>query len=372
MTRDKKVTYAVAITLLVFLALSLFVRGNGARYFAAVILLVGALIASCLLAKRTILSIYKNQVLLITAVTAVTYITLYYLSGFVFGFYFASVPLSAESVYTYIIPITVIIISSEIIRHIILSQRVRGSHALAYLISVLAEVLIYTSISLNMAYQGFLDLIGLVALPALIANLAFNHLSAGYGILPCIAYRLIISLYSYVIWFVPAMPDALYSLSRLLVPLFVLWFTNLLYEKRQVTASRRTGILSYVSAMLAIVVMISSVMLISCRFKYGVIVVATESMTGSINKGDAVIYETYGGEPISEGDVVIFDNDGAPIVHRVVKIERINGECRYYTKGDANDGLDRGYITESDIIGTVALLVPYLGYPSVWINEAFK
>lgn len=118
--------------------------------------------------------------------------------------------------------------------------------------------------------------------------------------------------------------------------------------------------------------MISSVMLISCRFKYGVIVIATESMTGSINKGDAVIYETYDGEPISEGEVVIFDSDGDAVVHRVVKIERINGECRYYTKGDANDSLDSGYITDTDIIGTVAVLVPYLGYPSVWINEAFK
>ena len=372
MTRDKKATYLLSIILTLLLTLSLFVRGNGARFSAAVILLVGALVASRLLAKRVILSIYKNQVLLITAVTAVTYITLYYISGLAFGFYFAEEPLSPVSVYTYIIPIAVIIISTEIIRHSLLSQSVKGSGLLAYLVSVLAEMLIYTSLSASMVFQGFLDLVGLVLLPALIANFVHNHMSVRYGIWPSVAYRLVTVLYSYFIWFVPATPDALYALSRLLVPLFLLWFVSLLYEKRQGTASRRSGVLSYVSTLLAVVIMISSVMLISCRFKYGVIVIATESMTGSINKGDAVIYETYDGEPISEGEVVIFDSDGDAVVHRVVKIERINGECRYYTKGDANDSLDSGYITDTDIIGTVAVLVPYLGYPSVWINEAFK
>ena len=229
MTRDKKVTYTVSIILLALLTLSLFVRGNGARYMAAAVLLVGALLASRLLAKRTILSIYKNQVLLITAVTAVTYITLYYLSGYAFGFYFAVEPLSFKSVYTYIIPITVIIISNEIIRHSLLSQSVKGSGTLAYLVSVLAEVLIYTSISVNMVFQGFLDLVGLVLLPALIANFVHNHLSVRYGIWPSVIYRLVTVLYAYFIWFVPATPDALYSLSRILVPLFVLWFISLLY-----------------------------------------------------------------------------------------------------------------------------------------------
>ena len=185
---------------------------------------------------------------------------------------------------TYIIPITVIIISTEIIRHSLLSQSAKGSGTLAYLISVLAEVLIYTSISANMAFQGFLDLVGLVLLPALIANLVNNHLSVRYGIWPSVIYRLVTVLYAYFIWFVPATPDALYVLSRLLVPLFLLWFVSLLYEKRQGAASRRSGVLSYVSTFLAVVIMISSVMLISCRFKYGVIVIATETVEVIVKK----------------------------------------------------------------------------------------
>ena len=35
-------------------------------------------------------------------------------------------------------------------------------------------------------------------------------------------------------------------------------------------------------------------MLISCKFKFGVLVIGSGSMTGTINKGDIVLYETYG------------------------------------------------------------------------------
>jgi signal peptidase I len=57
------------------------------------------------------------------------------------------------------------------------------------------------------------------------------------------------------------------------------------------------------------------------------------------------------------------------IVHRVVDIERIGGEIRYYTKGDANNSLDVGYITDADIVGTTTAKVSYVGFPTLWLRE---
>ncbi len=34
-------------------------------------------------------------------------------------------------------------------------------------------------------------------------------------------------------------------------------------------------------------------MVVSCRFRYGTLVIGTGSMTGTINKGDIIIYERY-------------------------------------------------------------------------------
>ena len=113
-------------------------------------------------------------------------------------------------------------------------------------------------------------------------------------------------------------------------------------------------------------------MLISNQFHYGAYVIATPSMTGELNKGDAAIYEKLGDSPVIEGQVIVFEQNDTVIVHRVVDIQTINGITRYYTKGDANEDLDAGYILRSDIIGLVSYKIPYIGYPTIWIRSLFK
>ena len=123
---------------------------------------------------------------------------------------------------------------------------------------------------------------------------------------------------------------------------------------------------------LAVVILTGFVMLISNRFTYGLLVIATESMTGEINKGDAVVFERYDGQVIEEGQVIVFEQNGAMIVHRVVDIQRVNGENRYFTKGDANESQDAGYIRKSDIRGLADLKIPCVGYPTILLHSLFQ
>ena len=118
--------------------------------------------------------------------------------------------------------------------------------------------------------------------------------------------------------------------------------------------------------------MVGTVMLVSNQFKYGALVIATESMTGEINKGDVIIFESYENQPIEEGRVIVFDSDGTMIVHRVVDIKIINGVTRYYTKGDANEDNDSGYITDANIVGVTDYKIPSIGYPVLWMRSLFK
>jgi signal peptidase len=95
-------------------------------------------------------------------------------------------------------------------------------------------------------------------------------------------------------------------------------------------------------------------------------------MTGELNKGDIAIYERYDDQVIEEGQVIVFRDGNKHVIHRVVDKSNINGEFRYYTKGDANEHLDAGYITDSDIKGVVVLNLPYFGYPTLWLRDLFK
>ena len=130
--------------------------------------------------------------------------------------------------------------------------------------------------------------------------------------------------------------------------------------------------LGLIGMLLTVAIIVSVAMLVSCQFRFGALVIATESMTGEINKGDVIVYERYDGQAVKEGQVIVFLQDGTRIVHRVVAVENIGGEVRYYTKGDANEVLDRGYRVASDIVGTTDMKLAFIGYPTLWIREIIK
>ena len=56
-------------------------------------------------------------------------------------------------------------------------------------------------------------------------------------------------------------------------------------------------------------------------------------------------------------------------MHRVVNIISEKDEYYFYTKGDANNNDDNFAISEDMIIGIVNYKVPYIGLPTVWLNE---
>ena len=262
-----------------------------------------------------------------------------------------------------------IIITTEIIRRVLLAQGDKIASAVCYLLCALADIIatsVYVSIS---TFTSFINTVGLAVFPAMSANLLYCYIAKRFGALPNILYRIVFTLYPYILPAVPAIDESLLSVIRIILPIFVyLFIASLFEEKRRYALGKKTRF-AFVIPTVAIILMISVVMLISCQFRYGAIIVGSDSMTGELNKGDAVIYEQYDGDVITEGEVILFDKDGTTVIHRVVKVERINGVVRYYTKGDANEDIDAGYITSSDIVGTTVARVMFVGYPTLWLRS---
>lgn len=112
------------------------------------------------------------------------------------------------------------------------------------------------------------------------------------------------------------------------------------------------------------------VMLVSCKFAIGALVIGSGSMTGTIDKGDIIVYERYGkNESVKTGDIIVFKSDDLKIVHRVLDQKLMGEETRYYTKGDANQKQDDGYRTSKDVIGHVKFKIPYIGYLTLLVNN---
>lgn len=374
---DKKVVHICSISVLAVLLLTLILPlKESGRIIAALLLLPAAVLIPVFIKKRNILSINKSQILMITTVFALVYVMIYYLTGLKFGFYKNPYQISVSNFFKFFLPIAIIIVTTEIIRWVMMAQKSKAAPILCYFSCVIADMLICSNLPAVTSFNRFMDLIAGALFPALVANLLYNYLSKRYGMYPNIAFRSIITLHAYFFPVTSGISDSLVHLFDLFLPIVVFIFVDTLYEKKRRYAlgnkSLAWRIMSKVLTAVVVIIMIGTVMLVSNHFRYGALVIATESMTGELNKGDVVIFESYEDQKIQEGQVIVFEGDDSLIVHRVVDIEIINGITRYYTKGDANEDNDMGYITDANIVGLANHKIPALGYPSLWLRSLFK
>ncbi len=372
MGADKKVLYSLSgLSLVALLSVLLFTGGSG-RIQAAILLLPLAALTCLFIKKRSIYSINRNQVLLLMAVIPAVYLMLYYLSAISFGLTTTGYRPNLRITLNFILPITAIIITTELIRCVVRAQNSRGADVMVFITCVCAQVLIQSGVRGLHTFDKFIDLVALAFFPAITSNLLFHYLSKRYGPYPNIVFRLISTLYLYFIPRVPAMPDSLFAFINLMLYPAIYLFLDALFEKKKRYALGKKSRLAPVFTALTVVIMVATVMLISNQFHYGALVIATDSMTGELNKGDVAIVERLEDEQPEIGQVIVFNISGRNVVHRLVDIKRINGQIRYYTKGDANEEMDAGFIVREQLVGTVDWKVPFIGYPTLWLRSLFQ
>ena len=94
------------------------------------------------------------------------------------------------------------------------------------------------------------------------------------------------------------------------------------------------------------------------------LVVTSGSMGPLINRGDVVVVEP-GVAPIAGNVVAFAGSDGSPVLHRV---ERVNPDGTFTTRGDANNESDSTPVTAVGGVGR--LLIPGLGLVKLLLPEA--
>ena len=381
MKKDKLKLYILETLLTAFLFFALFAPNIINRFILSIFLLIISIFTRLILKKRSIDSAYEKQVFIMMLIFAIIYVIAFYASGLYFGYARSKVLLSLWSTYTFIIPISVIIISSEIIRKILLSQNaiinIRGhkiniSIVLIFIAMVIIDLLLYTGIYDLTNIDDFLMAIGFVLFASISCNLLYNYLAIRFSPKAIITYRLITTLFLYIIPIIPEMHLFLRSFIRMIYPFIIFMVMEETYSKTNFAIAYKDKKRNIVFTTISLIVLSLLVMLISCRFKYGIIVIGSGSMTGTIDKGDAVLYERYDGANIKKGQVIIFNYGNIKTIHRIVEIRKVNGEIHYYTKGDANKSNDEGYITKNSIIGLVRYKIKYIGKPTLWFRDLFN
>lgn len=96
---------------------------------------------------------------------------------------------------------------------------------------------------------------------------------------------------------------------------------------------------------------------------YQVKVVQSGSMEPAIGVGSIVVVAPSPAYRL--GEVITFNvgtRRSVPVTHRIVEVKQEGTRTAYLTKGDANEEADSNAVAARDVIGKVALTIPYVGY----------
>ena len=371
MKSEKIRLYAIEISLIIFFLLTMIFKDVITRQIIGIILLVFMAISLKLIRNDKSEFINNSQIVALMAGIGIIYVVLLYILGIFTGFYNSTIQLSMWSILNYIIPYIVIIISSEIIRKTILLKGFKYSKIMMLVAMVMLDIILSTNIYDLKTTNDYFVLISFVVFASIANNLLFNHIVTKYrNFKAIIVYRIITTIYMYILPITPDLYIFLECVIKIVVPYIIYIMLEGLFSKNRIVIStkqiRKNKIINIIFYVLVIIVVI----LISGKFKYGVLVIGSGSMTGTINKGDIVFYEKYGkNDKIKTGEIIIFDKDDMKVVHRVVDQRMMGTDIRYYTKGDANQQEDDGYRERKNIIGQVKGRIPYIGYLTLWVND---
>ena len=372
MKRDNLIMYVIEISLVIFLLCCIFFTKVLTGTVIAIVLLVFMIISNKLVKSDKLKGKYNKKITSVMIIIGLVYIALLYVLGIYMGYYNATVKFSTWSVINYIIPYIVIIISIENIRKTILLKEDKKSNIIMFIATVILDISITTNIYYLKTLTDYYMLIDLIMFASIANNILYNYIIKKHrNCKAIIAYKIISTLYVYIIPIIPNINILFEAIVRVIVPYIIYLILEKLYAKNEKQISTRAKTIDILITSAIVTLATGIIMLISCEFKYGILVIGSGSMTGTINKGDAIIYEELD-EDVEIGDVIVFKSDNVKVIHRVIDKKDVGTEIKYYTQGDANPNMDEGYRTEEDIIGKVKARIPYIGEVTIMLNEMFK
>ena len=369
--KNEKRLIILEIILLLILIIAMAFNKAITKQILAIILLIYTILNKILIKNDKIRYANTKSFTIVLTVIGLVYVGTIYFLGLFVGFYRSTVQLTFWSIINYIIPFIIIIISSEIIRKNILLREYKISKYIVLVALVMLDVVINTNIYNLNTVNDYFTLISFIIISSIANNMFFNYAINKYrNAIAIIIYRIITTLYMY---FLPITPDLyifIESVFKLVLPYIMYVITEAFFGKKEEAKSTKHKTRDTIILIICIIIITLIVMLISCKFKIGALVVGSASMTGTINKGDIIIYEKYEEEEqVDTGNIIVFNNDNTKIIHRIIDKKIIGGKQIYHTQGDANQNRDEGYRVYEDIIGQVKLRIPYIGYFTLWIND---
>ena len=318
----------------------------------------------------------KTQSLLIALII---YIIIYFLLGLLFGFQKTIYAKDIFSVIKNLWSFAGIIFFQEFIREALIKNEKKSIINYIFMTLLFAIInLSYDDIGSN--YLNIKDgftYTSAILIPTILESALCTYLVYIGGRKFSIVYRLFVTVPPYVVPIIPSLDWFGQALVGVILPLTVYVYMNYVHVNKVERLSKREknkyNPVVYVPVFVLIAMLAGFVMGV---FKYQPIAILSGSMSPTFNRGDAVVINKLTEEEkekLEKGDIVQYISGSKYVVHRIIEITNDeNGNKLFVTKGDHNNTKDADPVAVKDVKGKVSFVIPYIGYPSVWLSGAIS
>ncbi len=314
----------------------------------------------------------KTQSLVIVLII---YIIVYYLLGLLFGFQKTPYSKDILSILKNLWAFGGIIFFQEFIRNAMVRNEKKKK------INFVLIVILFTLV--NISFTNFADhfttlkegfiYTATTLIPLVVTSGVLTYLSYIGGARLPIIYRLFVVIPEFIVPIVPSLDWFVTAVVGLTLPLVVFVYLNYVHvnkvERLSKRARKKYSPVVYVPVFVFIALVAGFVIGV---FKYQPIAVLSGSMSPTFNRGDAVVVRkltTAEKDELNKGDIIQFTSGSKFVVHRIVEtVNDEQGNKLFITKGDHNNANDLDKVGFDQIVGKVSFVIPYIGYPSVWLS----
>ena len=370
--RDKSILLFQIIAIALLFVLFIFRINN-------IFLLLGLISTYIFIREYRKINKESKDTIVFTIVFLTISITLYYLLGLINSYEsnYASIFYNYMKKSEIIINILIVLIS-ELIRPIVINKIKTKDKIINLNIILLVIAYVLIDIKISARVQTFDSVkqlylfTGMVILPSVSKNILLNYLTKIKKTKSSIAYRLLNDLYIFIIPILPVFNIYYESILFIVFPYIYYIVYSMLFIKYSIKESRKIkSISNRISNLVFLIIFLVISIVVSGSFKYFVLSIGSESMTGTIDKGDAIVLHKVDPKDLKVGQIIAFEKDNAIFVHRIVELYSDDKGIMIITKGDANKTKDIWVVYEKDIKGVYDFRIKYIGYPSVWLSERF-
>lgn len=366
----------VEIIYLIYAIIGLFVKFDSNLFILGLLILT--IIFKFLIKTDRRDTRFQKDYLLIIIIILLLYYLITYFSGFFIGFLYSTYTRRPLGILKNVLTSILFIYLLETSRETIVKS---GKY---YKMNIIISIILFTLLELVNQFNIqslttktlVLQFILSIFIPIIIKNGMLTLVCLYSNKKNAILYQILIIVPKYVLGVFPDLGDYVNATIQTILPLIVLFsILKISDTKREKVKDgrniQRDKIIANTISVVCFILIVNIMYLVSGLGRFNIMAIGSGSMTGTINKGDAVIIDKKG-KNFKKGEIIAFKIEGKVVVHRIIETKKENNETRYITKGDYNNENDGWLLNKNSIIGHCKHRIMFIGWPSVVLSELLK